>query len=387
MISAAAPIPTLASLRDHLQYAIGLELTTIPAYLCSLFTLDQDSNSAAYETIQTVVMEEMLHMTLAANVLNAIGGVPSPGRVGDGPSPVPVYPTKVPYIDRIPLVRLLPFSVEAVDEFLAIEQPDAGLPPSGDGEQYDSIGAFYDAVEAGLRSLATPEVFAEGAATRGQCQIGSRLYYGGAGTLFEVRDLDTALAALQQIVRQGEGVPAVELTRSVASHALRGLATPGRGESLPYDVDDGDVLPYGWKMYSHYARFKEIREGANYLPDQLVEETPRGDVLPVDWSAVAPMTPDPTAAMFSGTPAYAPMVAFNEAYTSLVNLLYRTFDGEPEALTDAVHLMWELKYRAGGLLSTPSPLNPSLVLGPAFEYLGAAPVAVAGVGATRSTRP
>ena len=32
MIDARRGIITLADLRDHLQYAIGLELTTIPAY-------------------------------------------------------------------------------------------------------------------------------------------------------------------------------------------------------------------------------------------------------------------------------------------------------------------------------------------------------------------
>ncbi len=83
MITAVRPIGTLAELRDHLQYAIGLELTTIPAYLCALYTIVPGANTAAYEVIESVVLEEMLHMALAANVLNAIGGAPSTGPVGD----------------------------------------------------------------------------------------------------------------------------------------------------------------------------------------------------------------------------------------------------------------------------------------------------------------
>ena len=45
----------------------------------------------AAELIESVVMEEMLHMVLAANVLNAIGGTPSIGRPGFVPR-VSVHP-------------------------------------------------------------------------------------------------------------------------------------------------------------------------------------------------------------------------------------------------------------------------------------------------------
>jgi hypothetical protein len=123
MINAERGVITLGDLRDHLQYAIGLELTTIPAYLCALYTIIPGVNSAACEVIQSVVLEEMLHMSLAANVLNAIGGAPATGPVGDGPSPVPVYPATVPFIDAMPVIRLRAFSMAAVDDFIAIERP------------------------------------------------------------------------------------------------------------------------------------------------------------------------------------------------------------------------------------------------------------------------
>ena len=62
-------------------------------------------------------------MALAANVLNAIGGAPSTGPVGDGPSPVPVYPAKVPYIDGMPEIRPAGLLPGALDEFIEIERP------------------------------------------------------------------------------------------------------------------------------------------------------------------------------------------------------------------------------------------------------------------------
>jgi hypothetical protein len=368
VITAERPIATLAELRDHLQYAIGIELTTIPAYLCGLYTIEPGANTAASEVIQSVVMEEMLHMALAANVLNGIGGVPATGPVGDGISPVPVYPAKVPFIDRIPEIHLQAFSPAAIDEFIEIERPADPSAPASKGVQYASIGAFYAAIEDGLRALGTPEVFEAAERARGGCQLASHHYYGGAGTLIEVTDLKSALAAVAEIVSEGEGVPEAIFRQTAHEHLLSGARTPGR-LGAPYEVEDVDRQPFGWKMYSHYARFREVRAGRYYRPDQLVSERPAGDILPTDWRAVRPMTTNPKAEAYQGTGAYVPMVACNETYTRLVDTTYLSFNGHQEKLGDAVHLMYELKYRASSLLNIPSPLDQAKTLGPAFEYL------------------
>src|SRR6202035_1829844 len=86
-----------------------------------------------------------------------------------------------------------------------------------------------------------------------------------------------------------------EATRAAAAGAAR---APG--------VDDGDVLPYGWKMYSHYARFREIREGRRYRPTQLVADRPAGDVLPVEWAAVLPAASGPAFDYLPPTPRTDP---------------------------------------------------------------------------------
>src|SRR3954467_5497791 len=72
----SAPIETLDSLREHLQWAIELEHATLPPYLCALYSLDRDRNPDAAEVVGSVLIEEMLHLTLAANILNAVGGRP-----------------------------------------------------------------------------------------------------------------------------------------------------------------------------------------------------------------------------------------------------------------------------------------------------------------------
>src|SRR5215210_4733175 len=67
---------TIAHLRAHLQYAVDLELWTIPFYMSALFSV-VDRTSAAYQLVQSVVHQEMLHLQLAANVANAYGLSPT----------------------------------------------------------------------------------------------------------------------------------------------------------------------------------------------------------------------------------------------------------------------------------------------------------------------
>ncbi|RBH51872.1 hypothetical protein C3F00_033145, partial [Pseudomonas sp. MWU13-2860] len=49
--------------------AVRLELSTIPTYLTALFSIKPGQNQEARALVQSVVVEEMLHMTLAANTL------------------------------------------------------------------------------------------------------------------------------------------------------------------------------------------------------------------------------------------------------------------------------------------------------------------------------
>ena len=71
----------LEYLRQMLQMAIQVEHSTIPLYLSSLYSI-KDSGSWPATLIRSVAIEEMLHMTVAANILNAIGGHPAIDRPG-----------------------------------------------------------------------------------------------------------------------------------------------------------------------------------------------------------------------------------------------------------------------------------------------------------------
>jgi rubrerythrin len=71
-----------------MQTAIELEHATIPTYLTANFTLFNTGNDQISELIGSVLGEEMLHLSIACNVLNAIGGSP----VLNKPGFIPRYP-------------------------------------------------------------------------------------------------------------------------------------------------------------------------------------------------------------------------------------------------------------------------------------------------------
>src|ERR1700748_2349954 len=68
-------IQTKAELTDKLQLALMLEFCTIPVYLTAMYSI-VDNKPYAYQLIRSVVLEEMLHMNLVANLLLSIGEKP-----------------------------------------------------------------------------------------------------------------------------------------------------------------------------------------------------------------------------------------------------------------------------------------------------------------------
>lgn len=336
MTSAATQdVLPIETLRTALQRAIELEHATIPAYLCALYSIEEGSNLEAAEILRSVVMEEMLHMVLVANVLNAVGGSPCL----DHAEFVPRYPTHLPYSDGRLLVGLRRFSPEAVRTFLAIERPEPpGTAPLVEG--YHTIGQLYAGIEAELRALsATGDIFT-GPASR---QIGpDRFYYGGAGDAVVVTDLDSALAALELVVDQGEG--------------------------MDHTIHEGDARLGGGDQLAHYFRFRQIAVGHRYRSGDLARSAPTGARLPVDWDAVLPMRPDPCVAdLPPGSEVRAMADSFNRTYGSLLGLLHRALTGEPDELVPAVTLMYQLRWQAVALMRVPSAPDGQTA-GPSFEW-------------------
>ncbi|MFF3441146.1 ferritin-like protein [Streptosporangium sp. NPDC002721] len=342
--TAAAPssarIDTLESLRGHLQWAIELEHATLPPYLYALYSLDPERNPEAVELVSGVFVEEMLHLALAANLLNAVGGRP----LLDTPQMLPPHPRPMPHGDRSLQLSLVPFGAEALGMFLRIERPaPPGAPVEGDG--YETIGQFYGAIEEGLRHLCARlgerEVF-RGDPAR---QATAEHFRHSAGRLVAVRDLASALAALEEIVEQGEGMAHAEV----------------------WDGDQ-DVLHPGREEVAHYYRFEELRVGRRYRRGDTPRSGPTGAAIPMDLAGVRPMRRNPRLSDHApGSPIRIAQERFNHTYCAVLHQLEQAFNGSPETLTVATGTMYALKTQALALMRMPD--EGGRTAGPTFEYV------------------
>jgi hypothetical protein len=271
-------------LREHLQWALELEHATLPPYLCALYSLDPARNPDAAAVLNGVFVEEMLHLALVANILNAVGGQP---RL-DEPTMLAAHPRQMPHGDRSLQLSLLPFGPEAPEMFLRIERPaPTGAPAEATG--YETIRQFYEAVEDGLRHLCAR--LGEAAVFCGDPvrQITAAHFRHTAGRLVVVDSLTTALDALEEIVEQGEG-------------------------SAPQQVWDGDADPIrpGEGEVAHYYRFQELKLGRRYRRGDTPRSGPTGATIALDLDGVRPIRPIPRLADHpSGHPVRVAQEKFN----------------------------------------------------------------------------
>ena len=335
----------------NLQTAIELEHSTIPPYLAAYFTINQDTNSFAWNTIRSVFMEEMLHMTLACNILNAVGGQP----FIDNPEFIPEYPTQFTFNDRSFDVGIIKFSKPAIETFLEIEKPsDEPLDLMSENFKNlmkpidlkeSTIGEFYQTIKEQLKHLVA--VHGEENIFNGDpsLQITPKDYYGGGGDIIIVDNLETALLAINVIVDQGEG-------------------TDG-------SIYDGDEIFFGQDQeVAHFYRFKEIEVGQKYKEDDHPNENPTGEKVIINWDAAINMIDNPKAALFpEGSPARIKANEFNQLYSHFLRLLHFTFNGKPNLIVKAIGMMYQMKYVANELLNCPVADDNDQMAGPPFEYI------------------
>ena len=329
-----------ASARDlwpALQQAIELEHATIPPYLYALYSLDP-SNSEIAAILQSVVAEEMLHMTLASNVLNALGGSPAVDRPGF----IPKYPGPLPGgVQGELTVHLAPFSMAQLEAFLQIEEPEDPLRFRSFTVMETlpdeiTIGEFYTAILHAIKRMGDG-AFVE--APRNQ--IGPDVM---ARSVI-VSGVATARVAITTIIDQGEG------TRTSP------LEVAGTG-------------------YAHYYRYMQIRKGyllvRNAAPDLPPDRqyTFTGAPVPFNPGGVYAVPADPSSATYP--PGSAQAFAndnFNYTYTALLAALQTMFNGSntKDQFNRAIGLMMSLKEQAMAMMS--GIPNPALFIGPSFEYL------------------
>ena len=338
MTSVRFAVPTnLSEAQAQLQSAIGVEFGTLPPYLYSMFSIPPGENVDSAELIRSVLMEEMVHMCLASNILNALGGDP---RLTP-----PTYPGELPGDigpDRKPLVvSLLPFSKAAMEQGMSIEKPEQ--PPhfpivafaAAPTDEAVTIGQFYDALDAFLATLGPQDW------QGGRHQINDTQFL--TGQLFAVNNYADAHRAISTIVSEGEG-----------------------SKDNPLDFAD---------EIAHYYRFGEVfydKVLTRIAEDPGYQWGP--EALGVDWSKVYPAIPDPQQHDFSqdSPAAQDAQDACNAAYSRMVDALQAALTGQTEQLGIAVRAMYDLRIATQDALHTPLADGTS-VSGPAFVYVPTTP--------------
>jgi hypothetical protein len=329
-------LDSAADLMQALQVAIELEHSTIPPYLCALYSIKQGANVEVAELIRSVVIEEMLHMALVCNILISLGGKPNIGHAKF----VPTYPGALPGGLRAGLiVRLRRCSIEQVrDCFMSIEEPEETLairrkqltPRYPFDPHLFTIGWFYDEVKKSLTELSK-----QGQITFGHTEL-QVSEWSGLGKLYVITSLKDALAAIDEIQEQGEG----------------------RG---PLDPDDAE------RELAHYYKFAEIVAGRRLVRSG-GKFSYTGTPIPFDPDGIWPMMDDPNVVLYPpGSRAQILSLQFAQTYQALLKGLNRTFNGEPSYLPEAIGQMYSLDLAARQLMQTPSGLKEGTTAGPSFQ--------------------
>jgi len=323
-------IETVDDAIELLQMAIALEFSTLPPYLYALYSIRPGTNAEAASRIKSVAMQEMIHMCLACNIVNALGTNPV--------LTAPTYPGPLPGgIGTDLTVHLLPLSKDAMAQAMAIEEPEDGaihFPHeesllAAAAQEFMTIGQFYHHLDGFLATLPASRW------SRGRNQLDDRQFL--AGKVFAVNGFTDAHRAIDGIVSEGEGT-----------------------RDSPLDFG-GDV--------AHYYRFAEV------FYDQVLTKADNSkgyawkDKLGVDWNGVYPAIADPGSHDFSKDPptARAAQDRCDAAFTRLVQELQRAVAGEGGRLGNAVRAMFDLRMAAKQAL-TVSLAVPTQVAGPSFRY-------------------
>ncbi len=219
-------IQTREQLIHTLTEAAEIEHNLLCSYLYAVFSMKRagepgltDAQAEAVEgwrkTILKIALEEMAHLACVNNLLIAIGGAPHFDRAN--------FPVAPGYHPADVVVRLTPFDEATLDHFIFLERPDGmemedgkGFEPSGaerevavdDGvtpsaEDYPTVGALYDSIADGFRTLAESLGEAMLIDPAGRGQLDSELVK--LPNIPRVTDLATALSGIEQIKEEGEG--------------------------------------------------------------------------------------------------------------------------------------------------------------------------------------
>ncbi|TJZ54200.1 ferritin [Streptomyces piniterrae] len=331
-------------LLKFLQAALKLELTTVPLYLTGMYTIKPGTNREAFLTMRSVVVEEMLHMTLVANLINALGGKP----ILDDARYLPSYPGLMPYgyfdekAKNSGQTGLLGYSKDALQLFVNIESPPWDKPAVSKAG-WRTIGQFYGIISTWLEELHDADTTGELFNGKREHQVGTEHFYNSGGEVVEVHDYRSACTAIEVVVEEGEGLDGSFFTSD-------------------------DKFFNEERQEAHYFRFMEILHEHRYGPYDKVRDIPSGAVVDVDWKSAYPIDGFKPVDRSKVSPeAASRLLTFDRTYTKLLLQIHKAVNGAPDSMKDAIPTMLDLHYQAEEIFRIPRADAEGLHLHPSFN--------------------
>lgn len=298
-------------LGELLQSALELEFATIPTYLSAAFSLyPSSSNEKIYDLILRVAIEEMLHMSAVANLMNAIGVAPNIVAA------VPKFPCTLNILKDPLTLNLGSFSFDLIEDlFMRIEAPEKPIHYKvlAMAARPKTIGQFYAGIIDIIQRDIIPDLFKNAERDRyKQVEVkslfnksiayasnqDSNKYPLKSDIDFMITDKASAVRHLSWIVDQGEGESEID---------------PLTLEGLP----------------GHFYRFESIVRLRYLVKDAnaVKEYSFSGGDLPLEPAGVHEFDANAKASDYANHQAVMQeMSFFNDDYTSMVNSLETAFN-------------------------------------------------------------
>jgi rubrerythrin len=301
-----------------LQSALQLEFATIPPYLAAAFSLT--ANRKIYQLILRVAVEEMLHMTAVANLMNAIGIAPNVVAA------VPNYPYDLTVLDPPLRLDLRSFSFDLVEKlFMSIEAPEERVefPAALVEVRPRTIGQFYAGIIEIIERDTIPDLFKNAVRDAYKQRTVTPIF----GPIAYINNQDTHTYPLKADIDFS-----ITDSASAVQH-LSWVVDQGEGEAH-YDPLATEGLP------GHHYRFESILKKRFLIKDESValKYSFSGGDLPFNPAGVHEFDANAKAKDYEAHPQVArQMKRFNENFTNMVNLLHEAFNcPSPEQQDQAV---------------------------------------------------
>jgi hypothetical protein len=327
-------------LESALQAAIELELSTLPPYLCAMWSINGAGpggpGKPVYDLIDGVVKQEMLHMGIVCNLLNGIGGTPKivegytkhikyPGPLPGGVRPGGVRQELIVSLSGLtkPYLHDVMMEIEFPENRIPIVEAEALL----ESETFPTIGAFYDAIRDAFATLAP--------AVNTDKQL-------------------TSSIGLTKIPASGVAA-AIDLIKS-------------QGEGSATDPFEGGEL-------AHYYRFAEIYVGKGLIALPGGGFGFHGPAIP--FPDTITMGKVPAGGYRQAAPAVAALLKdFNAKFSAMLDNLDKAWQTVSQAaLGAAIGKMLQLKAAAAPIMAKSLPIAEDGFYGPDFQYIAPAPPA------------